>query len=750
MKTLLSLPTAKKPASGIVVALVIFFLSFSSNIFADSDVYPIAFTGPVTGSNTYCHNSAATLTSGWGFDSCTINPFTGAWYDILTIEWYQNTTRSNTGGTLVQSSGSGSPFAPTSFSSYSPSTAAIGTLYYYVVVTYISGYYGCETSDSIVMDTADMAKVTVTNTPAPDVSNFTVVSATTVCKNSASIVTIVSTTLGNGTFTVTYDLKGAAYVIDNPATLTMNNDTGTFSTSVLTNTGIDTVIVTSVFTGLGCVSYVTTLNRTTFAVNGFSLSASAPANVNCNGGNNGLAVAHAAGGNPPYSYLWSDSHSQTTDTATGLSAGTYTVTVNDLTSTCSQTASVTITQPTPVVTYWWAINNITCYGANNGSATPAVYGGYKPYSYLWSNGNTNGMAKNLSPNVTYTLTVTDKNGCTGSNTVTLTQPASALTETITKNADVSCFRSDNGNATSNPAGGTAPYKYAWEPVSNTSQQSSTLLAGTNKCTVIDANGCVASATVSLTQPAKINATFVKTPPLCYGNNNGTITASPTGGSSTYTAYSWAPYGGSSVTATGVSSRTYTVTITDNIGCTGTSSINLGQPAVITATVTGPSCIGKGGKGTVVGTGGGGTAPYNYTWSNGTSTVGTTGTINLPNGSYTVTISDKYNCQSAQASISFSICPSVLGPDKEGNNNAGLTGITVYPNPTNGQFTVTGIEQGQTVEMYDYTGRKISSQLLITNYSVQINLSSQANGIYLIRILDKDGNMVRQQKVVKTQ
>ena len=312
------------------------------------------------------------------------------------------------------------------------------------------------------------------------------------------------------------------------------------------------------------------------------------------------------------------------------------------------------------------------------------------------------------------------------------------------------YKNKNGSATSNPSGGTTPYKYAWAPVGGTAQTSTTLSSGTDKCTITDAHGCTATATVSLTQPTAIGATFTKTPPQCFGDSKGIIIAKGNGGSGSYTGYSWAPYGGSSSTAAGLSSQYYTVTVTDNTGCSGTASISLGQPVIITASVTGPSCLGQGGKGKVVAVGAGGTAPYNYTWSNGSSTVGTTGTINLPNGSYTVTVSDKYSCPSATASISFGACPSALGPDEAGNGtNSGLTDITVYPNPSSGQFTIEGLDKGMIVEMYDYTGRIISTQTSTLNTLLSINLSNQPNGIYLIRILDKDGNLVGQKKVVKT-
>ncbi len=403
----------------------------------------------------------------------------------------------------------------------------------------------------------------------------------------------------------------------------------------------------------------------------------------------------------------------------------------------------------------WSVYNIACHGGNTGKAISTVYGGTTPYTYLWSNGQTTGTLSNVSAG-TYTLTVNDKNGCGSTNSVTITQPASGLTETITKNSDLTChslppLNSPNGSATSNPLGGVSPYTFSWVPTGGTSQTSVTLPAGITNCLVTDAHGCTATASVTLTQPTVIFATFTKTIPYCNGNSDGSITATGTGGSGIYTNYVWSPYGGSSPTATGLSAQTYTVTITDNAGCLGTAPAVLGQPAAIGVTISGPTCIGNGGKGTIVANATGGTPAYHYSWSNGVTTVGTDMRETFINGSYTVTVSDGHNCPKGIANITFRLCPTELKEDAshQGNGNNGPDNISVYPNPNNGQFTIVGLEQGQTVEMYDYTGRKISSQVTIDNYQLSINISSQPNGIYLIRIVDKDGNLVSTKKLVKT-
>ncbi len=334
--------------------------------------------------------------------------------------------------------------------------------------------------------------------------------------------------------------------------------------------------------------------------------------------------------------------------------------------------------------------------------------------------------------------------------------AVTITETITKNSDMAChflppMNPANGSATSNPVGGTAPYTYSWLPSGGTLKTSVTLPPGIDNCLVTDAHGCSATASVSITQATVIFANFTKTIPYCNGNSDGSITALPTGGSGIYTHYAWTPYGGTTATATGLSAQTYTVTITDNLGCLGTAPAALGQPGVIGVTISGPVCTGNGGKGTVTANATGGTPAYHYSWSNGITTVGVAMRETFVNGSYTVTVGDGHNCPKAHASVNFRLCPTELKGDVQdsGSGGNGLNNINVYPNPSNGQFTIAGLDKGMFIEMYDYTGRKITT-VSASDINMQLNISDQPNGIYLIRILDKNGTLVSEKKVVKTQ
>ncbi len=135
-------------------------------------------------------------------------------------------------------------------------------------------------------------------------------------------------------------------------------------------------------------------------------------NVSINGGADGQATASGSGGTPGYTYSWDDVSAQTTAIATGLAAGTYTVTVTDSTTTNSDTAMVTITEPA-VLTSTASVTDETFFGANDGTATVVASGGVGPYMYLWSNGGTTATITGLMPG-TYTVVVTDSNGATSS------------------------------------------------------------------------------------------------------------------------------------------------------------------------------------------------------------------------------------------------------------------------------------------------------------------------------------------------
>jgi hypothetical protein len=204
--------------------------------------------------------------------------------------------------------------------------------------------------------------------------------------------------------------------------------------------------------------------------------------VGCAGSANGEIQSMGNSGIPPYAYLWdAGAASQTTSTAMNLMAGTYNLTVTDSIG-CATVATLTLLDP-PTMNLTNTSTNVSCAGANTGSAMTTATGGVPGYSYLWSNGQMTNQLMN-APAGMYTVSVTDANGCVLTNTITLTEPATAVSATVTDNG--------NGTATANVSGGVAPYTYMWDPSTGnqTTMMATGLTAGNVYYVVVtDANGC---------------------------------------------------------------------------------------------------------------------------------------------------------------------------------------------------------------------------------------------------------------------
>ncbi len=266
-------------------------------------------------------------------------------------------------------------------------------------------------------------------------------------------------------------------------------------------------------------------------------SISSQINVACNGGATGSLTVAPSNGTAPYTYLWDDGAAQTTATATGLSAGTYEVTVTDANG-CTATASTTVTQPTTALSLTPASQtNVACNGGATGAATVnAATGGTAGYTYNWTPGNPIGdgttSVSGLSAG-TWTCTVTDANGCTKSVNFTVTQPPT-LNVTLASQTNVSCNGGVNGSATVTATGGTVqPYTYSWSPSGGTAATATGLTAGTYTVTITDANSCTATQSVTITEPTAITASITsQTNVSCNGGANGSATVTATGGTGT--------------------------------------------------------------------------------------------------------------------------------------------------------------------------------------------------------------------------
>lgn len=375
------------------------------------------------------------------------------------------------------------------------------------------------------------------------------------------------------------------------------------------------------------------------------LSVSSITHVSCNGDANGSVSLSVSSGSPAYSYFWSATDSIVDTAATivvsGLAPGNYTVTVVDAAN-FSDTVSVTITGPDPLQVSITVDSNVTCAGDSNGGLTALVTGGTSPYTYGWDNGDSTASVTGLSGG-NYFLFLTDSNGCTALASGTVSEPA-ALSAVIAP-ADiqnVSCNSAEDGSLTVTVTGGTIPYNYLWSN-GDTVPAMDSLVPGVYDVTITDANGCVAGTGESISQPDSLVLSIqVDSNASCSGMPDGGLSATVTGGTQPY-QFLWNS-GDTMADPTGLPSGVYSLTVTDANGCAAVGSDTITAAVDVSAFIQVDSAVGCFGAAdgalSVVATGG--TLPYGYQWSTGTSD--TMPHINdIGAGTYQVTVTDNNGC-----------------------------------------------------------------------------------------------------------
>ncbi|MCW3105059.1 MAG: hypothetical protein JWO09_3499 [Bacteroidetes bacterium] len=372
--------------------------------------------------------------------------------------------------------------------------------------------------------------------------------------------------------------------------------------------------------------------------------------VSCYGAANGAATANVSGGQPPYTFLWSNG--ATTSAISGLAPGTYSVTVTTANG-CTTNGAVVISQPVAPVGYTSSQTNVTCSGSSNGSATVTPSGGTGAYAYSWNTSpvQTTATATNLAAG-NYSALITDANGCSTTANITIAEPP-ALTANGMVVSNVTCNGLADGYATVGASGGTGTYSYMWStsPAQYT-QSVSGLAPGNYFVTVSDANNCIANSYITITEPPALAIASAAYPVTCNGACNGQTVVIPSGGTPGY-SYQWMPTGGTSASATGLCPGTYSITVTDGNGCMLASSLAVTQPAPLTVNASGSTTICLGQNTGITAAASGGTGAYTYNWSGIGSGASQTVSPVSPS-TYSVTAMDANGCISPVSTVSVNV------------------------------------------------------------------------------------------------
>jgi len=373
-------------------------------------------------------------------------------------------------------------------------------------------------------------------------------------------------------------------------------------------------------------------------------SATVSSSLNCN--NTLVNLVSTSTTNPAIlSHVWTnpDGSLDTTGTVALLvvnTPGVYGVVITNTTSGCVSTASVTVIQHQNVSASISAQQNVSCFGANDGSLSAAATGGDGQYTYLWNNGADTAAIANLN-NGTFTVTITDSENCSATVTSIVTEPE-AVNANVSATSQ-SALGVNDGTAMANTTGGTPVYTYLWN-TGDLTQTITGLEPGFYTVTVTDTNGCTNVQTANVSPYNCVIEALVQSGNVsCYGAADGSASLNISGGAMPFTL-SWSN-GAVTDTVNNLEPGQYAVSLIDGANC----------PVVVNFVITGPDTLlanaaGTGTSGPTTNNGtaaaapSGGSGLYNYEWSTGETSAAIAG---LSGGLYTVTVTDSNGCTAIQ-------------------------------------------------------------------------------------------------------
>lgn len=439
----------------------------------------------------------------------------------------------------------------------------------------------------------------------------------------------------------------------------------------------------------------------------------------CSSLHNGRVVLTPSGGTPPYTYAYNSNPYTSIPFISPLAAGTYTFYVKD-SKNCIKDTIITIIDSL-VLTANVTVTDAQCYNQASGAISVTGGGGVNPYTYALGTG-TYGSNNNFTSLLAggYLVRIKDDIGCMKDTNVTVAAPPAITASAVV--SEPSCFGLSDGSVTINAGGGTSPYTFAiGSGAFGAGNTFNNLATGTYTFHIKDANNCTKDTTITLSQPTPLGIAVTKTDALCFGQNNGTVTVTGSGGTP---AYAYAVDAGApqaSNVLNNLAPGTHIIHLIDANNCTKDTTLSISQPEPITfnsVAVVEPTCEGyKDGQVTLQGKGG--TPGYTYAVDNGNFTSNNV-IGGLAAGTYTLHIKDNNGCTYDTTLVLTGLPPIVIA-------EVTASGVRCY-GETNGVITVTALGG---VPPFTY---RIDDQGFINNGA----FAGLATGTYTVRVKDDAG------------
>ncbi|PHI20797.1 hypothetical protein CEQ90_05390 [Lewinellaceae bacterium SD302] len=465
-----------------------------------------------------------------------------------------------------------------------------------------------------------------------------------------------------GTVTVTVgDIPAdLSVIVDNPACSAFEGGTATVDVPAGTiydyawSHGPTTQTVTNLDPGdytvtISSGNCETTRDVTILATSAIEASIDEVINVSCNGGSDGQINVNSSGGNGELTYAWDDPNLQVLEDAVFLDAGTYTLIITDENG-CMDTLTSTVTQPDPLELSF-GTDAVDCNGGSDGSATVTPQGGNGDYNFNWETGGEEATITNVAAG-TYSVTVTDLEGCQIVDSVSVTQPAEAVSLQTTQD-QMGCSEASLNIATVAVLGGQMPYTYSWPNGANTATAEN-LSAGLNTVTVTDAAGCETTTEITLTDLEPISFNLFASDPSCNGSTDGGMGLNQlTGGAGLmdedYT-FLWSTGSTEIVASNLIGGVEYSLTVTDQQGCNAVQSRFLDDPAPVELAVddNAVSCFGfSDGSVSVLNITGPNPGGFDIQWDAAANNAQDSTVTGLPAGVYNVEVTDSEGCTATE-------------------------------------------------------------------------------------------------------